>query len=144
MSIIPCGKSDLFKSDLDKFKERYASQFIKEALDDIPELTWVDAENAEPVDSEAKCEHGHEASTCAGDCDDKEVVVVKKKDKDLKDVVKEGDEVESCASLDPRYISIADLKQTLAKMNEADRDKLVSYWGEILGDDWAKALVKEY
>lgn len=132
MSIIPCGKSNLFKSELDGFKTKYASKYVQEAMDSIEEL-----------EVESKCSHGHDASSCENDCEE---IIVKKKinNKPLKKVIKEGDEFESHSSLDPRYITIAELKQTVARMNDNDKEKLTSYWIDLLGEEWTKALVKEY
>lgn len=194
MNILPNGKSDLFQSELQDFKDRFVSNYIKEALGDIEEVNakskperldsvkktkgiWKDIPSSEiesdeatrsfhtypdtnlvkdPVEiskrhlkgKEAACLHGHEASTCAGDCENvvekKVTVIKKKKNKPLHDVVKEGDEVESTAKRDLRYISLAELKTTISRMNKVDKDKLISYWSEILGESWAKALVKEY
>ena len=130
MPIIPCGKSNLFNSELDEFKNQYVAKYAKEAIDSIPRLE---------VDS--KCET-HEA--CGDNCVEEVVIKKKKKDMPLHKVVKEGDEMEASASVDPRYISIAELKQKLSKMDKLDKDKVYAFWSEILGEDFAKALVKEY
>ena len=50
MSIIPCGKSDLFQSELEKFKDEFVSQYTKEALEEIP---YLEVESEE--DSEIRC-----------------------------------------------------------------------------------------
>lgn len=264
MPIIPCGKSNLFNSELDEFKNKYVAQYAKEALDSIPRLevdgqrhvyelpedeyenkssapkdfiekvldvfktewmpmmtSYKDPNSKDPneieeinryindirnspafieivdncynsnkydLDSSAKKaarfvakelkyrdtelyrdvmgfpEEGswtgmakvenksmrkqaktHEACGCGGNCVD-EVVIKKKRKKDmpLRKVVKEGDEMEASASVDPKYISLAELKQTFSKMDKLDKDKIYAFWSEILGEDFAKALVKEY
>lgn len=139
MSIIPCGKSNLFNSELDEFKNKYVAQYAKEALDSIPRLE-VDGQRhvCEPQTK-------HEACGCGDKCVD-EVVIKKKRKKDmpLRKVVKEGDEMEASASVDTKYISLAELKQTFSKMDKLDKDKIYAFWSEILGEDFAKALVKEY
>ena len=133
MTIIPCGKSNLFNSELDEFKNKYVAQYAKEALDSIPRLE---------VDS--NCAETHEACGCGDKCVEEVVVKKKKKNMPLHKVIKEGDEMEASASVDPQYISVAELKQTLSKMDKLDKDKVYAFWSEILGEDFAKALVKEY
>lgn len=257
MPIIPCGKSNLFNSELDEFKNKYVAQYAKEALDSIPRLevdsqshvyelpedeyrdesapegfvdevidiftrewmpmltSYKNPHSKDPMEAEGINEYinsirnspafieivddfykgnkfkpdsakaarlvarelkyrdselyidvngspeegywggmasenksmkkqakTHEA--CGDKCVDEVIIKKKKKNIPLRKVVKEGDEMEASASVDPKYISLAELKQTFSKMNKLDKDKIYAFWSEILGEDFAKALVKEY
>lgn len=123
-NIIPNGKSDLFHSQLDRFKDQYVQRVMANAYDQIPE-----------IEVEAK------GSGCGG-------FPVKDKPpmnkEDLK--ITEGDEPETKDSKKKPCKSSNESKHvSLAVLTDEQKKKIKEYWNGILPDtNFGDALSKDY
>ncbi len=130
MNILPTGKSNLFNSNLNDWKNKFVSAYVNDAMNKI-----------------AQCEN----CECHPDEGSKPVPKKKKIDKPLNKVIKEGEEPDiSIASKNRKlvsnrnFVSTSSLKKTISMMDEATKEKLIAYFTEFYGEELTKALVKDY
>lgn len=124
MNILPTGKSNLFNSNLNDWKNKFVSAYVNDAMNKL-----------------AQCEN------CECHPDEESMPVPKKKkvNKPLNKVIKEGEEPDiSIASKRDNFVSTSSLKKTISMMDEATKEKLIAYFTEFYGEELTKALVKDY
>lgn len=134
----PIDTNTLYNNLSDKDKEKLKNTKFKH-------LQKKEKDSKVACDAGCGCDHGS---------DNEEVIIKKKKNKPLKNVIKEGDPP---MEKDSSFISINEIKKQLEEkiasldtklsmMDEETRDKLIAFWADDLGlpIEYAEALVKSY
>lgn len=149
-------KEEAEKRADERTRSEHFRKSFDERLKDYVEASCGMPHKKKSKDSAQISNKPNEAS-CGCDCNnsnDEAIIIKKKKNKPLKNIIKEGDPPMDKSS---SFNSINDIKKQLEEkiakldtklsmMDQETRDKLIAFWADDLGlpKEWAEALVKSY